>query len=50
MTYLPTQKKFDKFFKNNLTSQMVHYSLVKMTNQLVFTLLVKKTTPITLDI
>jgi hypothetical protein len=28
---------------------MVHYSLVKMTSQMVYTLLVKKTTPITLN-
>jgi hypothetical protein len=28
---------------------MIHYSLIKMTNQMVFGLIVKKTTPITLD-
>jgi len=55
MTYLPIglflffDNNFEKKYLNNLTSQMVHYSLVKMTSQLVFALLAKNTTLITLD-
>jgi hypothetical protein len=57
MTYLPIglllllflDNNFEKSYLNNLTSQMVHYSLIKMTSQMVFALLAKKTTLITLD-
>ncbi len=54
-TYLFASKKIiliiilKRYYLNNLTSQMVHCSLVKMTGQMVFTLLVRNTTPITLD-
>ncbi len=33
----------------NLTSQMVHCSLIEMNNQIVNILLIKKTTPVTMD-
>jgi hypothetical protein len=33
----------------NLTNQMVHYSLIKMTNQIVHILQVTKTTLVTFD-
>jgi hypothetical protein len=54
-TYLFPYKKIiliiilKRYYLNNLISQMVHCSIVKMIGQMVFTLLIKNTTPITLD-